>query len=227
VADSLAEPTRKNVYTAVAIAVSNATFLYCSIGVVSIYMFGTVLTANLLNNVGQEHSVSSYIIRFSFLIVLACHIPYLFFPTKESFFIIVDEFRNQSMSKAIEVSIQKERIGEVLDTNAHNGQKKNTMAYKQMEPLYYYGITLTIYVLIILGSIYIEDVEILFEAVGAVGGATISFIFPGWFYLLMEKKHASETHKKQNRGKHFAAIVWIVIGVVYMILAFVKLCFVE
>ena len=226
VIDSLAEPTRKNVYTTVAVAITNASILYGTLGVLSIYMFGSILSSDVLNNVGQEHSVSSYIIRFSFLLVLACHIPYIFFPAKESFLIIVDEIRNQSMSKAIEMGFQTDQIGEVLDTNAHNGKKEtpkeNKMAYKEMEPLYYYGITLGIYLVINLGAIFIEDVTVIFEAVGAIGCGTIGFIFPGWFYLLMEKKYASETHKKEHWGIHFAAIVWIVIGVTYMILAAVN-----
>ena len=48
----------------------------------------------------------SYIIRVSFLLVLAFHIPYIFFPTKESFLIIFDEAKNKSMAKAIQKKLQ-------------------------------------------------------------------------------------------------------------------------
>ena len=54
-----------------------------------------------MKNVEEEHNVYSYVIRIAFLVVLACHIPYIFYPTKESFLIIIDEAQNNSMQKTI------------------------------------------------------------------------------------------------------------------------------
>lgn len=80
--------------------------IYVSLGILSIYTFGSDLKANVMTNVDEEKNAYSYIIRIAFLIVLACHIPYIFFPTKESFLIIIDEAQNSSMQKAIEYKIQ-------------------------------------------------------------------------------------------------------------------------
>ena len=52
----------------------------------------------------------SYIIRVAFLLVLAMHIPYIFFPTKESFLIIFDEAKNKSMAKAIQKKLDARRV---------------------------------------------------------------------------------------------------------------------
>ena len=68
--------------------------IYVALGFLGIYTFGTDLDSSVLDNVDEEDNVYSYIIRVMFLIVLACHIPYIFFPTKESFLIIVDEAQN-------------------------------------------------------------------------------------------------------------------------------------
>ena len=65
--------------------------VYVSLGILSIYIFGSELKANVMNNVNEENNIYSYVIRIAFLVVLACHIPYIFFPTKESFLIIIDE----------------------------------------------------------------------------------------------------------------------------------------
>ena len=69
-------------------------FVYVCLGILSVYMFGTALKKSVLDNVDEEADSSSYIIRVAFLIVLACHIPYAFFPVKEALLIMVDEIQN-------------------------------------------------------------------------------------------------------------------------------------
>ena len=66
--------------------------IYVSLGILSIYIFGSELHASVLQNVNAENNIYSLIIRIAFLVVLACHIPYVFFPTKESLLIMVDEW---------------------------------------------------------------------------------------------------------------------------------------
>ena len=100
---------------AVAIGSSMSFGIYVSLGILSIYMFGTDLEASVLKNVSEENNVYSYIIRIAFLLVLGCHIPYIFFPTKESFLIIFDEAENKSMTKALQYKIQQQEIGNVRD----------------------------------------------------------------------------------------------------------------
>jgi len=79
--------------------------IYITLGVLSIYTFGRNVDSNIMTNVDNEDNVYSYIIRVAFLIVLACHIPYVFFPTKESLLIMFDEAENHSMQRAIEYKI--------------------------------------------------------------------------------------------------------------------------
>jgi len=89
--------------------------IYVSLGILSIYTFGSGVDADIMTNVDSEQNAYSYIIRVAFLVVLACHIPYVFFPTKESFLIMVDEAENKSMQKALEYKIQQQTIGHVKD----------------------------------------------------------------------------------------------------------------
>ena len=90
---------------AVLIGTIASSIIYLSIGILSIYTFGTEIESSVIKNVNEEDNAYSYIIRISFLLVLACHIPYIFFPTKESFLIIFDELENKSMTKALQYKI--------------------------------------------------------------------------------------------------------------------------
>ena len=56
-----------------------------------------------------------------------------------------------------------------------------------MKNSYYYIATLSMYILSILGSIFVDEVGVLFEFVGAINASTISFIIPGYFYIATEK----------------------------------------
>ena len=43
----------------------------------------------------------SYIMQILFLIIIACHIPYLFFSGKEALLIIIDEYMRNSISSTL------------------------------------------------------------------------------------------------------------------------------
>ena len=86
-----ANKSNKTASESIAIASAMSTLIYISVGILSIYTFGSELSDSVLDNIDEESNVYSYIVRSAFLLVLACHIPYIFFPAKESFLIIVDE----------------------------------------------------------------------------------------------------------------------------------------
>ena len=83
--------SNKTALDAVSMALIFTFIIYVSLGILSVYMFGSALQKSVLDNVDEEADPSSYVIRIAFLIVLACHIPYAFFPVKESLLIMVDE----------------------------------------------------------------------------------------------------------------------------------------
>lgn len=99
--------TNESALKSIGIALGFSFFLYIGLGILSIFVFGSSISSNLLNNVNTETSITSYIIRVAFMIVLACHIPYIFYFTKESLLIMIDEVRRGSMTHALELTLQK------------------------------------------------------------------------------------------------------------------------
>jgi len=71
--------------------------IYCLLGILSLFIFGGVIGDDILDNVDEEKDYwESYILRGLFMIVLACHIPFIFFSGKEAMLIIIDEFDRSS-----------------------------------------------------------------------------------------------------------------------------------
>lgn len=74
-------------------------------------------------------------------------------------------------------------------TNQTGVSKRSTMAYKEMNHCVYISVTLSVFIFQIVGAIVIGDIGVLFEFVSAIAYSNLSFIFPGLFFLLAERKY--------------------------------------
>ena len=86
--------------------------IYLAVSVVSLLMFGYKIESSVLLNIGNEYIdncipsgsvkfIEAYIVQVSFMIVIACHIPFIFFSGKEGLCIIIDEIDRKSISSAL------------------------------------------------------------------------------------------------------------------------------
>lgn len=76
-------------------------WLYSTIGVLGYEIFHSQIDISILTNFGEEHNTSSTILMLIFIVVLACHVPFCFYPAKETFLVLIDETINRSMSKGL------------------------------------------------------------------------------------------------------------------------------
>lgn len=80
--------------------------IYLVVGLISIAMFGENLTPQILTDIGTaSHSGGayweSYVCQISFMVLLSCHIPFIFFAGKEGLLIMIDEVDRHSISNAL------------------------------------------------------------------------------------------------------------------------------
>ena len=73
-----------------------------------------------------EVSWETYLLRSFFVIVVVCHIPFIFFVGKECFLTILDEFMRKSISKSLNASLLSR------SNNEHTEDFKDVMSFKSM-----------------------------------------------------------------------------------------------
>jgi amino acid permease len=81
--------------------------IYITVGIISIAMFGPNISSVILEDIGTATNSNgdafweSYVIQLSFMILLVCHMPFIFFSGKEAMLIIIDEIDRKSISNAL------------------------------------------------------------------------------------------------------------------------------
>lgn len=102
---------------------------------------------------------------------------------------------------------------------------ESTLAYLKMPGILYYSLTMLLYVICVLGAIFVEDIAIVFDFVGAFGLSSTSFTLPGVLYLLLLRNerafHAVES-ARQRKCNTFGSYAVITLSIFNMLLVIVK-----
>ena len=80
--------------------------IYIVVALISVAMFGADVTSVVLEDVGSARHDGkafweSYVTQLAFCVLLACHIPFIFFAGKEGALIMLDEWDRKSISNAL------------------------------------------------------------------------------------------------------------------------------
>ena len=83
--------------------------IYILVGVICTLMFGSTLQSSVLLSIGDAprndgkttEFWEAYVVQISFMVVLMCHIPFIFFSGKEALLTTIDEIARKSISSAL------------------------------------------------------------------------------------------------------------------------------
>ena len=73
--------------------------------------------------------------------------------------------------------------------------------------------TLSLYAGQIALSIVVNDIGLIFEFISAISISALAFIFPGVFFLVAERKFATQFQKQQNRVMRVRAWCFVALGI--------------
>jgi len=109
--------TNENMGKSVVTSIALVSFLYTFLAITCMFLFGGQLISisggNIMNNVNNEYVLDSshweaFVLRGLFMIVLACHIPFIFFSGKEALIIMIDETKSRKISKALDQRLKEQ-----------------------------------------------------------------------------------------------------------------------
>lgn len=76
--------------------------IYIMTAFIGIFFFGSQISESILINIGLEgDNWEADVLRVFFLVILVCHVPFIFFFGKESVLIVIDEYRSKSITQAL------------------------------------------------------------------------------------------------------------------------------
>lgn len=96
--NNLQVKTNRSAIKTVSYGILISFIIYTIIALLSIYMFGSDIQENILDNIAEESSWPSYVLRSAFLLVITCHIPFMFFAGRDSLLQILEEAKNRKIS---------------------------------------------------------------------------------------------------------------------------------
>ena len=87
---------------------------------------------------------------------------------------------------------------------------------RNMNIVLYFSLSLLLYIVCIVLSIFVTNLKIIIELLSAVAFSSLSFIWPGMFYLIAERRYGDHSGKKGRLIHRVHAWIEIVVGILVM-----------
>jgi len=185
------------------------TILYIAMGMMGSFLFGYKVQVDVFQNINESgHVFLDIILESTFIVILAMHVPYIFYAVKETLLVMWDETDRRSISADLEVRKSLRSLGK------ESFMSSSDLAYKDMNPTEYNILTIGSFVIIIVASIFMEDIGLVFTLCSAVSSTCLTFLFPGFFYLIAKHKFGEGYWKIAESKFVKLAKVFVVMGVI-------------
>eukprot|EP00347_Sterkiella_histriomuscorum_P001964 403369990 len=191
----LDKKTNTNGYAASIIALLFSFIVYMLFSILASEIYGENIQPTLFDNLQYETNVASYFIRVIFLAIFICNMPFAFLPGKECLLSMIEEYRNNTISKQIAHSIkikqqQDSNYQELKDEEEEKEQvqyKNGAQIAKEMPNKIYFSVTIILFTFQMVCAMLVDDITIVFGFFAAISESATTFFLPAIFYLVSTK----------------------------------------
>jgi len=186
--NNMRDTSNEGALKATALSIFFSMIIYLVISYLSIIMFGSDIYPNILDNISEyQGETTALILSVMFLIVIGCHIPFIFFGGKDCALNLYNELSKKQLSTVLEQKLL------LMDTSHVNEEEQRYIrnSLKQLKDINgyaYYSIVCGTYFAEIILAIFVNDIGLVFEFVSAISCSTISFMIPALYVILSERK---------------------------------------
>lgn len=191
-------------------------FFYLLVGYMGYCLYGNNVKGNFLLALERDNinDVLFILMNGGFLVSVFFSFPVMFFGARNNFIAISKNVimmirKNEGEYKAVSNDTVEE-ISSYIQTTDRAQRKKKANIYFLIYTFVLYGIAVGI-------AIAVDDIEDVFNIVGAIASNAIAFIFPSLFYFMMVRRK-----NKPKRWHYYAALACFCFFVPFGIFAVVS-----
>ncbi len=175
------------------VGLGTVAFFYIIVGIVGYAMYGKEVQTNFLLNLKIEdlNDVLYFGMNCGFLLSIFFSFPVMFFGARNNFIALIQFFMTRNKGQRVQNGNFKDSIHQI-SSYIENGSRQEK---KKKAKVYFYLYTLFLFFVVIGIAISVDDIEAVFNLVGAVASNAIGYIFPCMFYYLLVKyKNKTKTY---------------------------------
>lgn len=222
--NSLAQRTPAAFSKVQTVGLGTTLIVYVIVALIGVSCFGDQIRSSVLLNYGDLGARGSmvgatYLIQLSFIIVLICHIPFIFYAGKEGALMFATERQHRTVSNAFKPNpaVQHNNSADTIPFNDGSSDEPlrlspsrlDRIAYRDLSEAQYFQITVGVYLVAIVCAISIDEISTVFSFVAAFSVNSMAFFFPATFFLRTRFYAEDAVRIKYTR----MAWLFIVIGV--------------
>jgi amino acid permease len=174
------ERNEKKMMNAISLAMFLTLSIYLTTGFLALKVFGPNISNNILLNFNKIDGFLPMLSQLIFLILIICHVPYMFLVGKEAICIVGDEIINKTMSKSLQ-KITEERQSD------KDAKINEALIILNMDDKVYYCLTIATYIVTVFSACSVDSLQSIFDYISAFAVSGIQFFFPAIAYINLSK----------------------------------------